>query len=305
MADMWEAEYAVDSEWAKRLIEGQFPDLAAARLRPVGEGFDNTAYLVNDAYLFRFPRRSLAVPLLETECRLLPDLAAIGLPLAIPRPVRFGQPAGDYPWPFAGYPFIAGALAEEIERPDWEASARKAGRFLRMLHDYPVDRARALGAADDAIARLDYEGRMAALERNLAEAEEKRLWQGRASVNALIAELRETAGLSEEPTVLVHGDLHVRNVLLGGDGVLTAVVDWGDAHIGSPAVDLSFAYGCLPPACRSAFFAIYGAVSRRTGLLARYRAVFTYLYLLLYGHDRSQPRLAATAERCLDHALAE
>jgi len=71
----WTAEEEVSAELAARLIEAQFPALAPARVALLGVGWDNTAYRVNDALVFRFPRREIAVPLLETECRLLATIA--------------------------------------------------------------------------------------------------------------------------------------------------------------------------------------------------------------------------------------
>ena len=55
----------------------------------MGAGWDNTAYLVNGEWVFRFPRRTIAVPLLEAEGRVLPKLAP-RLPLSdsAPRMVR-------------------------------------------------------------------------------------------------------------------------------------------------------------------------------------------------------------------------
>ena len=63
----WTAEHTVDEALARSLVETQFPDLAPARLTPLGVGWDNTVYDVDGRWVFRFPRRAIAVPLLETE----------------------------------------------------------------------------------------------------------------------------------------------------------------------------------------------------------------------------------------------
>ncbi|MFC6847283.1 phosphotransferase [Streptomyces caelestis] len=46
---------------------------------------------------------------------------------------------------------------------------------------------------------------------------------------------------------LVHGDLGPGH-LLAQDGALTGVIDFGDAHIGDPAVDLAWALNGTSPA---------------------------------------------------------
>ncbi|HXR43271.1 MAG TPA: hypothetical protein VN759_00605, partial [Pseudolysinimonas sp.] len=54
----WAPEVEVTPELATALIESQCPALAPARLEAMGAGWDNTAYLVNGDWVFRFPRRS-------------------------------------------------------------------------------------------------------------------------------------------------------------------------------------------------------------------------------------------------------
>ena len=111
----WAAEATVGPEQARRLVESQFPALAPARIEPFGVGWDNTAYLVNGSAVFRFPRRQMAVPLLENECRVLPRLAG-RLTLPVPRPEWVGTPTAEYGWPFAGYPMLPGRTADRGAR---------------------------------------------------------------------------------------------------------------------------------------------------------------------------------------------
>ena len=85
MSQPWEAERIVSPELAMALVREQFPELAPRRIEPFGSGWDNTAYLIDGALVFRFPRREVAVELLETEARVLPGIAP-HLPLAIPVP---------------------------------------------------------------------------------------------------------------------------------------------------------------------------------------------------------------------------
>jgi len=63
----WTAEVEVTPQLAADLIREQFPDLGARRVTVLATGWDNTAFLVEGQWLFRFPRREIAV---------LPRLAA-------------------------------------------------------------------------------------------------------------------------------------------------------------------------------------------------------------------------------------
>jgi aminoglycoside phosphotransferase (APT) family kinase protein len=73
--------------------------------------------------------------------------------------------------------------------------------------------------------------------------------------------------------VLVHGDLHIRHLLVDAEQRLTGVIDWGDLCLADRSVDLSIVWSFLPPDGRSAFAAEYGSISDETALRARMLAV--------------------------------
>ena len=52
----------------------------------------------------------------------------------------------------------------------------------------------------------------------------------------------ERLGPPSRPAVIVHGDLHLRHLLVGEGGDASGVIDWGDSCLADPAVDLSLAY---------------------------------------------------------------
>jgi len=51
------AEQHVDEERARKLIRAQFAPLPERSIVALSEGWDYAAYLVDDAWTFRFPRR--------------------------------------------------------------------------------------------------------------------------------------------------------------------------------------------------------------------------------------------------------
>src|ERR1700689_4063454 len=99
------AEVIVDEALARRLIGAQFPDFELRSIRLLGEGWDMTVWLVDDQWVFRFPRREVVIPGLINELSYLPKLATL-VPLPIPVPKHFGEPSPEYPWPFYGAPFL-------------------------------------------------------------------------------------------------------------------------------------------------------------------------------------------------------
>ncbi|MCZ8518356.1 MULTISPECIES: phosphotransferase [Paenibacillus] len=303
MAALWSAQHVASEEEARRLIERQFPELRPVRLARAGEGFDNTVYLVNGSYIFRFPRREISAELIRLERRLLPWLLEEELPLSIPEPLYYGTPGDAYPWPFLGYRLVEGSCPGPLTREQRMRSAEPLAAFFRKLHALPSGRARELGVPADELRRLDVPWRKPALLGNIRKLAESGLWHDErlhAYAEALQSPRPEPGGT----TVLVHGDPHIRNIIVGPTGTLSGVIDWGDAHLGHPAVDLSLVYSFLPPEGRQRFYSVYGPVDPHTEILARFRTVFTHVTLLLYAQDTGDPRLIRAASDSLSLALS-
>ena len=296
MARPWEAEHRVDEALAARLIEAQFPELRPARLELLGEGWDNVAWLLRGEIVFRFPRRQIAVELLETERRLLPALA-LRLPLPIPQPDHVGQPGDGYPWPFLGYRRLPGETACRACLDDRERAAIAAplARFLAALHAFPVDEARRLGAPPDRIGRLDLSAKIPEL---LERMERMRALGYLRDIGPFREILDAGSGLRPSEEVrLVHGDLYVRHLLIGPGRGLAGVIDWGDLHIGDPAVDLILPHAFLPAGAREAFREACGDIPEERWQLGRIRAIYSSAAIVVYGHDTGDADLVREGMR--------
>jgi aminoglycoside phosphotransferase (APT) family kinase protein len=258
MPQAWDPEREVGAELARALIEEQFPALRPARPVPLGRGWDNSVFQVNGAWVFRFPRRQIAVPLLETELRLLAGLAP-RLPLPVPVPEMAGVPTARFPWPFAGYRFLPGRTADQavLAGEERAAAAPVLGRFLKVLHAMTPPR----GLVRDRLGRLEAARLIAQARTRLRElSQPEPPW--------LDQPVRAPGA-----NTLVHGDLHARQLLVDERGALCGVIDWGDTHLGDRASDLAVAHLFLPARARPAFLAAYGEVDPATWLLARLRAL--------------------------------
>ncbi len=88
---------------------------------------------------------------------------------------------------------------------------------------------------------------------------------------------------SEDCSVLCHGDLYARHLMVDDDRVLVGVIDWGDRHAGDRAMDLGIAWSFLPPVARPAFRAAYGPISDGAWSRARVRAFHYASHLVTYG----------------------
>lgn len=299
----WEAECPVEPELARALVAAAAPELAQASIEAFGSGWDNTAYLVDGRWVFRFPRREMAVAAMQTEIRALPVLSR-RLPLRIPEPVHVGSPSGDYPRPHAGYACLPGELVALRPMPVDEACAEQLGGFLARLHGQRSDELTELGIPGDLLRRLDPEHRIPLAHRVLDALEAADAVTDARPLRELIDDTLPEPG-SQRPRVLVHGDFDARHLLADSSGVLLGVIDWGDLHFGDPALDLAIAHTLVPPQLRSAFRAAYGPISEQTWSAARFRALHNTLHVLDWAVDTRAAALEASARGWLENLLRE
>lgn len=282
-ADPWIADIELSEERAAGLIAQQFPQLAPFDVERIGEGWDNVAFVVNDAYVFRFPRRTISAKLIETEVRVLPRIAA-RLPLPISAPTLVGMPSPEYPWPFAGYAKLDGVTLSSM-RPDdgcYTELAAALGHFLRALHSIECAPLIASGLPPDEIGRFDYVRTLEKLRQRLDYLEEIGALDNTAAIVRFAESLAPIAPRRDDLT-LTHGDLYARHVLVDKHLRPTAIIDWGDVHFGEPAIDLTIVFSVIPPGARVHFFEAYGGVDEAALRLARYRAIYHSAMVAHYG----------------------
>jgi aminoglycoside phosphotransferase (APT) family kinase protein len=299
MNQPWNGEMSIAPSEARELLLSQFPELAPAHVEPFGEGFDNQVFLVNEKYVFRFPRKAAAEGLLKTESLILPELR-IAAGIHYPVPVYAGNPDNSYPWFFSGYKKISGSPPAG---PGGVKSARRLADFLRQHHSFPAKKAREIGVPFDTYNRLDMGSRLVKMEGYAEQGKSAGIFQ---EADSLFSYIRKAKPLKVEcDPVLVHGDLHIRNILADPEGEISGIIDWGDVHLGNPSIDLSIAYSFLRPEAREEFFAAYGEPGAEARGLARFKAIYTALLLMVSAHDRGDADLVGAARGSLSLALAD
>jgi len=276
----WAAEAHVDTALAKRLVSTQFPPLPERSLRLLSEGWDYAVYLVDETWVFRFPRREVVVPATVREIELLPRLA---LPVPVPRPVHIGKPDDGFPWPFYGAPYLPGDEALGLDDEARRRLARPLARFMRALHSSDV-----ANLPIDPQQRSDMAVRVPRTRQSLVAIAD--LWEAPPLVDELLSRAERLR--PAEPTAVVHGDLHFRQ-LLQARGELTGVIDWVDVCRADRGQDLQLVWSFLPPPARAAFLDEYGPVAEHSLLRARVLALNLNAILASWGHDEG----AAAVER--------
>jgi aminoglycoside 2''-phosphotransferase len=209
------------------------PDLAVETIRHDNGQF-NDVLIVNDAWVFRFAKSEAVIAALPGEVAFLRTIAG-RLPLATPN-VAYVNLAP--PHVGMGYPILPGvALSRE-----WLAGAPLAtlerigaqlGAFLRALHALPLDLFAGIAIQDrvDEWADLYANIRAYLFPHMRADA--------RADVGARFEAFLATGGADWTP-VPRHGDFGSGNALYdSGIDSVTAIIDFGSAALGDPAVDIA------------------------------------------------------------------
>ena len=186
------------------------------RILEIDDGYDFEVAIVDDDWVFRFPRRVGVEEALRLEIVLLPLLAPV-LPVNVP---CFEHISSD-PL-FVGYRLIRGEPLVD-EDPDGVRA------FLEALHAVdpsrlPIERLDWVGAYREQCAEFERLV-LPCLERDL-RPHARRLFKG-----------AET--LVDFTPALIHGDLGPEHLLMRG-GRLVGVIDWGDARVGDPALDYAW-----------------------------------------------------------------
>jgi aminoglycoside 2''-phosphotransferase len=243
-------------------IRAEFPDLAFDRARLNDLGEDHAVVVLDDAWVFRFPRSAEVAAHAATERSLLEALKPVS-PIAIPSYDHVSS-AGD----FGGYPMIAGQDLSETLFASLPAATQarvldELGRFLRALHSLPPGLAATRASHEDAAHYVrGYRRRRA----RLAEALTPALL---AAADRFYEALPRAVACTQ--AVVAHRDLTEDHILLAPSGDrLAGVIDFTDAALGDPACDFTFlwAYGDAAPAQVAHS---YGAGDRAAGILARSR----------------------------------
>jgi len=313
----WTPERLTDRVQAEQLIARLFPELRGQPVRPLAEGWDNSVFSVGEDLVFRFPRRVMALPGLRREIAVLPVIAPL-VPLPIPTPAYVGVGVGvgvddhpEDPWPFFGARLVPGkelalsALSDAARVPAAEA----AGAFLRALHAPETLTAVHAGTDEplppDPMHRAWPRSRIADTRNLLDTLANDGAWAADVQADRLLAEAVELDA-PESAGALVHGDLHIRHLLVdatGSQARATGVIDWGDVCIGDPAVDLSLGFAAFEGEARQAFLDAYGGINPEQELRARALAIRLSATLATYALTTRQDELAAEALRGLRRAI--
>ncbi len=233
-APPWRIELDLSPEAVASHIERHFPQLAPARPRYLGEGYDTVAFELEGGWVFKFAKRQERVEPLLKEGRLM-TLIAPRLPLPVPA-VEFMAEALEGGGACIGYRKVGGLGATRVEAaPDLEALAPPMAAFMAALQAVPAAEVRELvwpGGRE-----ILPEGGLEQL-RACAARIAPRLEPAAAAKAERFARGFAEPDYPALPDVLVHSDLTAVHIQLEpGARAFAGVIDFGDACLGHPMAD--------------------------------------------------------------------
>jgi len=259
----------MDITECRAILAGCLSQLAVRSVEFLAEGWDNVVFEVNGELLFRFPKRQAVAESLSREIRLLAKLAPV-LPVQIPQFTYVSTSCTTPPFLFAGYRRIPGVqLSQARPAPDCIATlAGDLGRFLCVLHSFPLDPAATIGVqpyapGGAASVRAFLRSMHETVPRLLPTGERRRFFDWLERLPGM---------LNSDERVLAHNDLGDEHILLDPvTGSLTGIIDFGDAGFGDPALDFAGLITALGEESTRLALAAYGLPDDEV-LLGRARA---------------------------------
>jgi aminoglycoside 2''-phosphotransferase len=203
-------------------------------LQVLGSGFNSTAIETAEGFVFRIGKNSLAAQGYVREAHLLPRLSAY-LPLPVPNPLWHVPVSTAFPYGVIGYRKLPGRplSAQRGTQAIWPQLGTALGRFLKVLHSFPIEEASNLACnqAENYVALHDEI--LPPLRQALTASQFKiimRWWEAFLS-DALIKVYQP---------VLCHGDFWYENILVDERvQTVTGIIDFEHMAVGDAAIDFA------------------------------------------------------------------
>ncbi|MDC0534445.1 aminoglycoside phosphotransferase family protein [Francisellaceae bacterium] len=279
----WEKQNISSHSEARKIINVNLPKFKIDDIRLLGEGWDNTTWLVNGHLCFRFPKHEEAAALLLNEVKVLSQ--SLELTLNIPSPAYICLSPKQFEYPFYAHSLIGGTTADKanLSLEERFCTAKPLAVFLKKLHTYSVDSCLAKGIGYDQIGRLNVKARFAQVKDRLEYLLRHEIFTNFCEIIDFYEQHMNT--ISPKNFVLGHGDLYAKHLIIRKTKELVGVIDWGDSELLHPAVDLAIVYQFLPEEAHQMFWDIYGKVDNNTHVLAKLRAIYSSVTISWYAHQ--------------------
>ena len=223
----WSAEYELNADQVGSIVSKN-TNLTVSEVTFLGAGWDFYNWLINDCWVFRFPKRHSDIDTLVHERRILDQL---NLPLKTPRIEFWVDQPKDFHKPFAGYHYLPGSplIQFESDTCDLTTIGKTLGEALTQLHQSSLTPPR-IPADPLTLWTEGFDEIVSNARPDLASDIERQ-------VRHALAAYRFRERTSHQVTA--HNDLGVEHILMNKSGSVAALIDWADCATNNGFVDFA------------------------------------------------------------------
>lgn len=219
-----------------QLIQQDFPTFGISSMKKVGEGDNSKAFLVNEDYIFRFPKRKEVKQQVRREIAVLPKIRS-ALNLQIPG-FEFISPELH----FVGYKKIGGVVLtnkifQSLKKKEQHFLEKTIAEFLHQLHSFSVEALQNCG--------LETMNLFEEYAENFENAKKiifpKISKNKREIISRLFTEYLSDENNFNYTPALVHNDFSKDHILYDpAKKEITGIIDFGDIAFGDPDYDFMY-----------------------------------------------------------------
>ncbi len=304
MDNIWDKTTQITPDLVQDLLNSQL-SMDIQHIQLLGEGFDNTAFLINNEFVFRFPHRIEAHSCMENEIALLPYLSD-KLSFHLSAPTLIGIPSSEYPYPFAGYKLLSGKPLSEFQAPlvDNSDFAKTLGAWLRELHTLPVLKEHIEKLKGEHDWRLSFANRQQRVTECVTKYADYFKNNGFDCQMLLhIMDSFKDVDMHSSKKCYLHGDLYSKHILLNQAGMPVGLIDWGDVHIGHSAIDIAVGIMIFTQERLKDFLETYQEISPNIMKVAAFRAFYHSILAFSYFAQIQEKSTMAWTKAALNNAI--
>ncbi len=221
------------------IVRKKFPNIDNAKIQIFDYGWDYVVTVVDNTMAFRFPRREDYAKTLPIEVNFLDQFTKIS-PIRVPKlAYEKDEKTGIS---YVTYRFIPGvqftkSISKTFSKEELLTVAQQLGKFLTVVHTFPVEKARQLGI--QRINSLDsWNKRLSKIKKEVFPhiSENEQQW-----IIKLFENFLKNIKMVPIKSVLTHSDIMPEHIIVDPKThTLSGIIDFGDMCIADPAYDFTF-----------------------------------------------------------------